>query len=322
MKLVFVNPLAGLAFLAVLLPLAAFWRVRRRGRRVRAALGLPPPPRRSGVLALTAIVLLAALVGAASAQPVIVESQPRYLRDDAEAYFVVDITRSMLASASPTAPTRLERARVFAERVRAAVPDVPSGIASFTNRLVPHVFPTPSLALFGSGLRRSIAIERPAPDRSEQALVTAFDSLAPLQTHNFFSPDADRRVAVVLTDGETRPVSPETLRALRARPRIDLLIVRFWSQRERIFRPRLEIDAQYRPDPASTATLAAFAGAAGARVFGEDDAGAVARELRRLLGRGEPAIAGEEVSARPLTAWVVALTAVPLGFLLARRNLL
>jgi hypothetical protein len=322
LKLVFVNPVAGLAFLAVLLPLAAFWRVRRRGRRVRAAVGLGPPPRRSGVLALTAIVLLAALVGAASAQPVVVDSQPRYVREDAEAYFVVDITRSMLASASATGPTRLERARVFAARVRAAVPDVPTGIASFTNRLVPHVFPTPSLALFGSGLRRSIAIERPAPDRSEQALVTAFDSLAPLHTHNFFSPAADRRVAVVLTDGETQPVSPATLRALRAQPRIALLIVRFWSERERIFRPRLDIDAQYEADPGSTATLAAFADGVGARVFGEDDAGAVARELRRLVGRGELAIAGEEVSARPLTAWTVALALVPLGFLLARRNAL
>ena len=184
------------------------------------------------------------------------------------------------------------------------------------------MFPTPNLALFGSGLRRSIAIERPAPDRSEQALVTAFDSLAPLQTHKFFSPDAERRVAVVLTDGETRPVSPATLRALRGRPRIDLLIVRFWSERERIFRPRVEIDAQYEPDPGSTATLVAFADAVGAQVFGEDDAAAVARELRRLLGRGEPAIVGEEVSARPLAAWVVALALVPLGFLLARRNLL
>jgi hypothetical protein len=321
-QLVFVNPLAGLAFLAVLLPLAAFWRIRRRGTRVRAALGLAPPPRRSGVLALAAIVLLAALVGAASAQPVLVDSQPRYVREDAEAYFVVDITRSMLASAGPAAATRLERARVFAERVRAAVPDVPAGIASFTNRLVPHVFPTHNIALFGSGLRRSIAIERPAPDRSDQALVTAFDSLAPLQTHNFFSPRADRRVAVVLTDGETRPVSPATLRALRARPRIDLLIVRFWSEEERIHRPRLEIDAQYQTDPGSTATLAAFADAVGAQVYSEDDAGAVARELRRRLGRGEPVVAGEEVSARPLTAWAVGLALVPLAFLLVRRNLL
>lgn len=322
MTLVFVNPLAALAGVAVLLPLLAVWSIRRRGRRVRTALRLPPPPRRSGALVVVAIVAVAGLVGAASAQPVVVDSKPTYVRTDAEAYFVVDITRSMLASASPTGPTRLERARSFAGRVRAAVPDVPAGIASFTNRLVPHIFPTPSHALFSSGLERSLAIERPAPDRSEGALVTAFDALAPLQTHNFFSPGARRRVAVILTDGETRPVAPATLAALRAPPRAELLIVRFWSPEERIFRPRERIDRTYAADPGSTATLERFAEAVGAGVFSEDEPAAVERELRRALGRGEPVVAGEEVSAQPLAAFAIALALVPLAYLLARRNLL
>jgi len=320
--LVFVNPLAALAGVAVVLPLSALWSVRRRGRRVRSALRLPPPPRRSGALVVAANVALASVVGAACAQPVVVDSKPTFLRTDAEAYFVVDITRSMLASASPTAPTRLERARRFASRVREAVPDVPAGIASFTNRLVPHIFPTPSDSVFSSGLDRSLAIERPAPDRSEEALVTAFDALAPLQTHNFFSPGADRRVAVILTDGETRPVARATVQALRAPPRAELLIVRFWSPEERIFRPRVAIDRTYAPDPGSTATLERFAEAAGARLFAEDDPAAVERELRRALGRGELVVAGEEVSAQPLASLAIALALVPLGYLLARRNLL
>jgi hypothetical protein len=322
MTLVFVNPLAALAGLAVVLPLVAVWLIRRRARRIRGALRLPPPPSRSGRLVVAALVLVGALVGAASAQPVIVDSKPRFVRQDAEVYFVVDITRSMLASAGATAPNRLERARLFAARVRSAVPDVPAGIASFTNRLVPHIFPTPSLGLFSSGLERSIAIERPQPDTSEQALVTAFDALAPLQTHNFFSPTARRRVAVVLTDGESLPVSPATVEALRAQPRIELLLVRFWSPEERIFRPRAPIDRGYAPDPGSTATLATFAEAVGARVYSEDDADAVARELRRRVGEGEPVAAGQEVSARPLAAYAIALALLPLGFLIARRNLL
>jgi hypothetical protein len=274
------------------------------------------------VLALCAIVLLAALVGVASAQPVVVGSEPRLVRTDAEVYFVFDITRSMLAAAGPREPSRLERARAFARRVRDEVPDVPTGIASFTNRLVPHIFPTSSLGLFASGLDRSLAVERPAPDRSEQALVTAFDSLAPLQTHNFFSPEADDRVAVVLTDGESQPVSGATLRALRATPRVDLLLVRFWSPRERIFRPRIALDREYRPDPASTATLASFADSVDARVYGEDDAAAVARDLRRLVGRGAPVVVGEEASETPLSAWVLAAGLLPLGYLLLRRNAL
>jgi hypothetical protein len=306
----------------VLLPLAAFWVVQRRGARARAALGLTAPPRRSTVLALAAIVLLAGLVGVASAQPVVVGSEPRLVRTDAEVYFVFDITRSMLASAGPREPNRLERARTFALRVRDELPDVPSGIASFTNRLVPHVFPTSSLGLFSSGLDRSLAIERPAPDRSEQALVTAFDSLAPLHTHNFFSPAAESRVAVVLTDGESQPVSPATLQALRATPRVDLLLVRFWSPRERIFRPRLGLDRQYEPDPASTATFASLADSVDARVYAEGDEAAVTREVRRLVGRGEPVVVGREASEMPLSAWILAAGIVPLGYLLLRRNAL
>jgi hypothetical protein len=296
--------------------------VHRRGARARAALGLASPLRRSTVLALAAIVLLAALVGVASAQPVVVGSHPRLVRTDAEVYFVFDITRSMLASPGPREANRLARARTFARRVRDDLPDVPSGIASFTNRLVPHIFPTSSLGLFSSGLDRSLAVERPAPDRSEQALVTAFDSLAPLQTNNFFSPAAESRVAVVLTDGESQPVSPATLQALRSTPRVDLLLVRFWSPGERIFRPRIALDRDYRPDPGSTATFAAFADSLDAHVYGEGDESAVAREVRRLVGRGEPAVVGREASETPLSAWILAAGIVPLGYLLLRRNVL
>jgi von Willebrand factor type A domain len=255
MELVFVNPIAALAALAGLVPVAAWWWLDRRGRRVRSALGLPPPRRASRLLLVAAIVALALLVGAASAQPVLLESQPLKVRTDAEAYFVIDITRSMLASAGRDEPTRLERARGAARRLRAAVPDVPVGIASFTNRIVPHIFPTPNAAVFDSGLVRSIEIDRPVPDTGTGALLTAFDALAPLQTHNFFSPDATRRVAVVFTDGESQPVSTATIRALRAQPRLDLLLVRFWSEGERIHRPRLAIDRRYRTEPQSTALL-------------------------------------------------------------------
>ena len=187
MELVFVNPLAALAGLGGLVPLAAFWWLERRGRRVRAALGLSAPRRRSAVLVAVAVAAVSVLVGAASAQPVLLDSRPLKVRADAEAYIVVDITRSMLASRADDAPTRIARARAAARRLRAAVPDVPVGIASFTNRVVPHIFPTPNAAVFESGLDRSVEVEQPPPDTGAGALVTAFDALAPLQTHNFFS---------------------------------------------------------------------------------------------------------------------------------------
>ena len=140
-----------------------------RGGRVRGVLGLAPPPRRSGVLAVVAIAPSPCSSASRARSRSVVGSEPRQVRTDAEVYFVFDITRSMLASAGAGEPTRLARARRFARRVRAAVPDVPAGIASFTNRVVPHVFPTPSLALFSSGARPLARDRAAAPDRSEAA---------------------------------------------------------------------------------------------------------------------------------------------------------
>jgi hypothetical protein len=252
---------------------------------------------------------------------VLVQSEPVRTRTDAEAYVVLDVTRSMLASADPDGPTRLERARSIAARLRRAVPDVPVGIASFTNRIVPHVFPTTDAAVFAAGLERSIAIESPPPDTGGGALVTALDALGPLQTHGFFAPTARRHVAVVLTDGETLPISQATEDALRDEPPLDLLFVRLWSEGERIHRPQLPLDARYRTDPASTAVYEEIVRSLGATAFAEGDAGAAASAFRRRLGRGEAVVTGREASGRPLAGWVVAMAVLPLGYLLLRRNL-
>jgi hypothetical protein len=320
MELVFVHPYAALIALLVALPLAALWLGERRSTRIRTALGLRTPRRRRRFLLVLAAVLLAALLGAASAQPVLVGAQKLQARQDAEAYVVVDITRSMLAS-GPDGKTRFERAVSAARRLRAAIPDVPVGLASFTNRTVPHIFPTLDRAVFGSGLGRSLAVEQPPPDEGSGALLTAFDALAPLQTHGFFAPGRARRVAVVVTDGETRPVSGATIEALRDLPRVDLMLVRVWRDGERIHHPRAPIDRSYRSDPSSARRLEAFAAATGARVYGEGSLDAAARELRRLVGTGERVEVGTEQSVKPLTAWTLGLALVPLAYLLWRRNL-
>ena len=49
------------------------------------------------------------------------------MRSDAEAYIVLDVSRSMLAAEEDGAPTRLLRARRAAARVRGDLADVPSG---------------------------------------------------------------------------------------------------------------------------------------------------------------------------------------------------
>ena len=320
MEVVFVHPAAALVALAAAVPLAALLVFARRAGRVRAALSLEAPRRRRVLLPAVALAATGALLGAAAAGPVLLDSDVVSTRTDAEAYVILDVTRSMLASAGEGRPTRLERARSVAARLRAAVPDVPVGIASFTNRLVPHIFPTTDADVFASGLARSIGIEQPPPDTGDGALVTALDALRPLQTNGFFSPSASRRVAVVLTDGETLPLSQATETALRGRPPLQLLLVRLWSPQERIYEPELPLDARYRPEPASTAVFEDIVRSVGARAFAEDDVDGAARVLRRRLGEGPQVVTGREASARPLAAWAVALAGVPLVYLFWRRN--
>jgi hypothetical protein len=320
LEVVLVHPHALLLALVGIVPLAAFAVVQRRGRRVRRSLGLQPPPRRSPALVAAAISAIALLLGLASAGPVLLRSDPVRTRTDAEAYIVLDITRSMLASGGKGEPTRLERARSIATRLRRAVPDVPVGIASFTNRIVPHVFPTIDPAVFAAGLERSIEIESPPPDTGDGALLTALDSLGPLQTHRFFAPSAQRQVAVVLTDGETLPLSQATEDALRSAARLELLFVRIWSEQERIHEPRIALDTRYRSDPGSTAVYEDIVRAVGGRAFAEGEVGAAASTLRRRLGRGEAVVTGHEASGRQLAGWAVALAALPLAYVLRRRN--
>ena len=320
MEIVLVHPKAALVCLAVALPLVALWVTSRRAARARAALGLAAERPRPAILLGGATVAVALLASLAAANPVLLQRKPLQARTDAEAYVVLDITRSMLASSSAEGPTRLARARRIASRVRAAATDVPFGLASFTNRVVPHVFPTLDGAVFGSGLDASIAIEQPPPDRAPGAVLTAFDALAALQTHNFFSQQASRRVAVVVTDGETNPVRPETIQALRSRPRLDVVDPGLDAS-ERIHRPRLAGDRAYLPAPESTETLAGFAAATGASVFGEEDVDRAADAVRRLLGTGEAVRAGDELSARSLAGFTFALAFVPLAYVLWRRNL-
>jgi Mg-chelatase subunit ChlD len=102
----------GLVLVLGLVPgLAAFIQGQRRAARACSRLGLRPPGPLRRVAATVALCLAATLVALAASRPVVREPQARYTRTEAEAIFVLDISRSMLAAASPAGPTRLDRAK-------------------------------------------------------------------------------------------------------------------------------------------------------------------------------------------------------------------
>ena len=212
----FLSPWAFAVGLLALVGVGVIVLSERRSRRLCGVLGLVPRPAWSVGIDIGALVGVGLLLGVAAAQPVFSQVRSTAGRTDAEAIVVFDISRSMLAQQGSSAPTRLERARDIAKQIRAGLPEVPVGVSSLTDRLLPHLFPTMSATAFTSTIDRSIEIERPPPER-RASRATAFGALADLGRQNFFGARARNRVAFVLTDGESIPFNLGELRARSSR---------------------------------------------------------------------------------------------------------
>jgi hypothetical protein len=320
MDLGFATPAAALLALAVVLPLAALLAVRLRAQGIRRALLLPEPSRRSRRLPLAALGLIAALIGLAAAQPVIQRDAKQRVRTDAEAWVVIDTTRSMLAQADPDSRIRLDRAKAAARAVRDTLPNVPVGIASLTDRVLPHLFPTTDEDVFHATLEKAVAIENPPPQSGFLAQVTRLDALGAMSSLNFFSPTASRRVIVVVTDGESLPFSPDRVaKRLGGPPRVDAVFVHVWGEEERVF-TRGVPEPQYRPDPTSRPTLDTLASVMDTSVYSDGDAGAAAARARELIGTGPTIEEGERRVRYALSPYLAGAAFVPLALLLWRRE--
>ncbi|MGH3994722.1 MAG: vWA domain-containing protein, partial [Pseudonocardiaceae bacterium] len=190
----FLTPLGALFAVAGLLPLAVLVLREARARRIRAALGLTEPALRSQLPLAVALAAVAGVMALAATQPVVETERSVRERTDAEAFIVLDISRSMLAAAGPDAPIRLERARLEAARLRDRLPQVPMGIVSLTDRVLPHLFPTTDRTVFLATLEQAIGIERPPPELSFSTRATSLGALAGIPTREYFSPSARKRL--------------------------------------------------------------------------------------------------------------------------------
>ena len=167
----FLTPLAGATALVVVAAVvAALWR-ERRASRVREALGLRAPGPRARLPSLLGV-LAVGLLALAAAQPVVREAETTQVRNDAEAVFLFDRSRSMLAAAVPGAPDRFERAVEIGREVRAALADVPSGAASIGEDPLPHLFPSADRTAFDLVVRTALGVQRPPPLGERAVLAT------------------------------------------------------------------------------------------------------------------------------------------------------
>jgi hypothetical protein len=321
MGLAFLTPLGALLGALAVVPLGVHVLRRRRAARIRATLGLAPPGFGSHAPLVLALAAVPALLGLAAAQPVLESDRVRPERTGAEAWVVLDTSRSMLASAHSGSATRFERAQELTLRLAEGLPEIPLGLASMTDRVLPHVFPTTDVRVVASAVRESMGVERPGPTISlSGAPTTTLDSLASIPKLNYFSPSARKRLLVVLTDGETRPLEQDLSAAFARRPRIATIFVRVREQGEQVFTGGVPEDA-YQALEGGGAALEQVASQVGGRVLGEGDAAALVEAAREALGTGPTRQRIIEGERRALMPWVALAAALPLGLVLLRRNL-
>src|SRR5919197_345623 len=311
----FLTPFAAFLALLVVVPLAAFAIGEQRRRRVASLLRLGEPGRVGRLAPAVAVTAVAGLLGVAAMQPTLVNRHSKRVRTDAEAFFVLDTSRSMLASLGRDKPDRFERARRLAERLRLELGDVPTGLASITDRTLPHVFPTPDVDTFETALARAMGIERPPPSDGFSIKVTTLGSLAHVATDNFFSVSAKHRLCVVFTDGETKPFVEASLGTLfRNPPAVKTIFVHLWNPAERIYLGD-RADPNYRPDPLSKTTVRQLALATDGVAFDEHEFGRLVKQARSDLGSGPTRGLEKERRRVALAPYVAALAFLPLGFL-------
>jgi hypothetical protein len=320
MGVTFLTPIDALFALAAVIPLTALWLAQSRLDRVRRLFSLASPRRRELVVVVVALALLPVLLGVAAAQPVVIRHQLLGQRDDVQAFVVVDTSTSMTARTGPGGATRLERAKHEAEEVVSKLGDIPVGVATMTDRVLPDLMPTTNAVLIRRVLEQSVGIDRPPPSQIYRGRATTFSALYPVPNANFYSPGVRHRILVVFTDGEATPIHSaigyDLARAMTVHP----LFVRVWAPTERIY-VHGRVDPRYRPDPASARALGRFATAAHGQVFSESDLNGLAETIRAEAG-SDPVTTNVLGYARvALAPWFLLAGVLPLAFLLYRRNL-
>jgi hypothetical protein len=291
-----------------------------RSRRLRRLFALATPRRRDLAVAAGALALLPCLVAVAAAQPVIVRQQSLTERVDAQAFFVFDTSLSMSARRARGAPDRLVRAVHEAEQVIPTLGDIPVGIATMTDRVLPNLMPTTNEGLVLRTLHQSVGIDRPPPSQLYPTRATSLQALFPLANGHLFARGVTHRILVVFTDGESNPLPIGVGYALAQQVKLPPLFVHVWSPTEHIY-VRGRVDPKYVADRTSTRVLTDFAGLTHGHVFAETDMRQLGRAIRAQAG-STPARTEVLGYARiALAPWILLVGVIPLGFLVWRRNI-
>jgi hypothetical protein len=140
---------------------------------------------------------------------------------------------------------------------------------------------------------------------------TSFSNLTAVPELNFYG-KAKRKLLVVISDMETADFDTGQVKRAFASHHVGLLLMQVGSAHDRVWMNG-RADPSYRPLRSGAGKVASLAAAsAGGRLFTVGDAGAVAKRVRLLAGRG-PSSAGDVTQPRyVLLSPYLLLAALPL----------
>lgn len=336
MEITFLTPLGVFVALAVLFPLFMLYRGWRKNRSIAKQLELSTPSARLWFLGLVLqirpkqsrapfwvtrgaiLISVGALVGLAGAQPAVRFSQSTRVCSGAEVIMVFDTSRSMIASTSFEAQTRLTRAKVFAKQLRSSIDCVPTGIASLTDRVLPHLFPTTDIQAFSSVVDDVIAIEHPPPAGYADRRSTNLEALSDIVDKDFFTPGMKKKkLVVVLTDGESDSYNAAQLSGYFRQAKIELVFIHVWGPHERVFTPEGKPEI-YRSDPLAVARMEAFTRVMKSPFIPENQGIRAAQEVRHALGELQSAQKETKPREVLLAPYLIALAILVSALLLSR----
>ncbi|MDX6564445.1 MAG: von Willebrand factor type domain [Gaiellales bacterium] len=311
-SLTFLTPGAGLLAMLVVIPLAAFVLASTRVRRARTILALTAPDRASERWRLVALVSVPLLLALALTQPALRQESSQSVRADAAVFVVVDTSSSMSAAAGPRAPSRLAQAKRIAIDLGSQLGDIPAGVATFTDRVLPNLFPTGNRAAFDSTIQ-SLAIASPPP-RETSRVATSFAALGALARGDYFTSAEKHRAVLLISDGESRPFDASSLaRTLAARPPVHVVVARVGGGSDRFY-VNGRAAGSYRADPAGARqAVSQLVSSTGGRAFSSTTSAAAA--LRSALGSGPTRKTTSQTRSRSLAPLIVLVSVIPLLFI-------
>ena len=270
--------------------------------------------------AAVALMLLPALVAVAAAQPVVIRKEALTQRLDAQVFLVFDTSLSMSARSGSQSPTRLERSEREAEALAPRLGDIPVGVATLTDRILPNLMPTTNVGLVTRTIHQSLRIDQPPPSIRYHGRASTLQALIPVGSDGLFSPGVKHPILVIFTDGEERPAPPHVGYSWIAdQVTIPPLFVHVWAPTERIY-VHGQVDPDYRPDPRSSHVLSQFAALTHGQVLREDDLGGLLDAIRGEAGSNPAQTMSLGYARVALAPWFLLAGVLPLSFLLYRRN--